>query len=55
MYAKKLLVHDRRERQGAEGFHACLVDLLRVFMLTFELECEIVRQMSALVVTSQQP
>ena len=51
--AKELFVHNRRERQRAERFHACLVNLFRVLVLAFQLEREIVGQMPALVVAPQ--
>lgn len=53
--AKELLIHNRCQGQGAEGFHTGFVDSLRIFVLAFEFEGKVVRQMSALVVTSQQP
>lgn len=52
---QELLVHNRRQRQRAEGFDASLVDFLAVLVLTFEFECEVIRKMSALVVASQKP
>lgn len=55
MYAEKLLVHDSRQRQRTEGLHACLVDLLRVFVLALQLEGEVVCQMPTFVVASQEP
>lgn len=55
MNAEELLVHDRRQRQRTEGFDARLVNPLAVFVLALEFECEVVRQMSALVIASQKP
>jgi hypothetical protein len=55
VYAKELLVHHCCEREAAECLHTSIVDLLGVFVFAFELECEIVCQMSALVVASEQP
>lgn len=52
MDAKELLVHNGRQRQCAEGLHAGIVYLLGVFVLAFELEGEVIRQMSAFVVTT---
>lgn len=55
VYTQELLVHDSGQRERAEGIHAGFVDSLGVFVLTFELECEVVGQMATLVVTAQQP
>ena len=55
MYAEKLLVHDRGQWQRTECFHTCVVDLLRVFVLAFELEGEVIGQMATFMVPSQQP
>lgn len=55
MNAEKLLVHDRRQRQRTEGLDASFVDPLAVFVFALEFECEVVRQVSALVIASQQP
>lgn len=55
MDTQKLLVHDRRQRQRAEGFDAGLVDFLAVLVLALELKSEVIRKMSALVVASQEP
>lgn len=55
MDTEELLVHDRRERQGAERLHAGIVDLFRILVFTLQLEGEIVRQMAALMVSAQQP
>lgn len=52
---EELLVHDRRQRQGAKRFDACLVDALAVFVFALELESEVVRQMPTFVVTPQEP
>jgi hypothetical protein len=52
---QELLVHDRGQRESAEGLHACLVDLLRILMLALELEREVVGQMPALVISSEKP
>ena len=54
MYTQKLLVHNRGQGQGAEGVHACVVDLFRVFVFTFEFEGEIVCQVTAFVISSQK-
>ena len=53
MYAEKLLVHDGSQRQGAKGLHTGFVNLLRVLVLAFEFEGEIVRQMPAFMISSQ--
>ena len=55
MNAKELFIHDSRKRKRAEGFHTSFVDSLRVLMLAFELECEVVCQMPAFVVAAHQP
>jgi hypothetical protein len=55
VYAQKLLVHDRSQRQCAERVHACFVDGFRVLVLALELECKVVGQMPALVVSAEQP
>lgn len=55
MYTEELFVHDGGQRQGTEGLHACFIDLLRVFVLALEFEGEIIRQMPAFMVPSQQP
>lgn len=53
--AEELLVHDRRQRQRTKRFDAGFVDGLAIFVLTFQLESEIIRQMSAFVIASKQP
>ena len=55
MYAQKLFVHYCGERQSAERIHASLVNMLGILVLTFELECEVICKMTALVIASQQP
>jgi hypothetical protein len=55
MYAQKLLVHDRSQWQGAEGIHTRVVYHLGVFVLAFEFESEIVREMATFVIASEQP
>ena len=55
VYTQELLVHDSSERQGAEGLHACIVDLLRVLMLALQFESKVIRQMTTLVVPTEQP
>jgi predicted nucleic acid-binding protein len=52
MYAQKLLVHNRSQRQGAERLHTRVVDLLGIFVLAFEFESEVIRQMATFVVAS---
>jgi hypothetical protein len=54
VYAQELFVHDRGQRQGAEGLDARIVDALRVLALAFELEREVVGQMPALVVPTKE-
>lgn len=53
--AEKLLVHDRSQRQRTEGFHASFINPLSVFVLTLELEGEVVGQMSTFMVAPQKP
>lgn len=54
MNAQELLVHDRRQRQVAKRIHASVIDGLRVLVLAFEFESEIVGQVTAFVVASKQ-
>ncbi len=54
VYAEELFVHDCGKRQGAEGLDARLVDALGVLVLAFELECEVVGQMPALVIPTEE-
>lgn len=35
MYAEELLVHDRGEGKAAEGIHASIVDLFRIFVFAY--------------------
>lgn len=53
MYAQKLFIHDRRKWKRTERVHASLVDLLRVLVLTLQLESKVVCQVPALVVASK--
>lgn len=53
--AEELLIHDGGQGQRAEGFHTCFVDFFGVLVLAFELEGEVVGQVTALVVSTQQP
>jgi hypothetical protein len=55
VYTQELLVHDRSQRQCAERVHACFIYCLRVLVLALELECEVISQMSAFVVSTEQP
>ena len=55
MYAQELLVHDGSQWQGTEGFHASIIHFLRVFVLAFQLEGEIIGQVTAFVIASQKP
>lgn len=50
--AEKLFVHHRGKGQSAERFDAGFVDLLRVLVLAFELEGEVVCQMATLMIAS---
>ena len=53
--AEELLVHDRSQRQGAERLHAGIIDSFRVFVLALQLECKVVCQVTAFVVTAKEP
>lgn len=55
MNTEELLVHNSCQGQTTEGFHARIVDLLRVFVLAFEFEGEVVCQMPALMVATEEP
>jgi hypothetical protein len=55
MNTQELLVHDSGQRQGAKRIHAGVVDLLRVLVLAFQLEREVVCEMATLVIAAQQP
>lgn len=55
MDAEELLVHNRRQRQRTERLETRLVNPLTVFVLALQLEGEVVCQMTAFVVTPQQP
>jgi len=55
VYTQELLVHDGSEWERTEGIHAGFVDGLGVLVLAFQLECEVVGQMTAFVVTAEQP
>ena len=54
VYAEELFVHDCGKRKGAERLEARFVDALGILALTFELECEVVGQMAALVVPTKE-
>ena len=55
MDAQELFVHDRSQWQRAEGLHASLVHPLRILVFALELEGEVVRQVTALMVAAKQP
>ncbi len=55
MDAEELLVHDCSKREGAERFHASIVDGFGVLVLAFELEGEVVGQVAAFMVASEEP
>jgi hypothetical protein len=55
MYTQELLVHNSSQRQGAERLHARIVYFFRVFVLALEFEREIVCQMAALMVPTEEP
>jgi hypothetical protein len=53
VYTQELLVHDSSEGQCAERVHASFVDGLGVLVLALELECEVIGQMPALMVSAK--
>lgn len=53
--AQELLVHNSSQWQGTEGLHTRLVNILRILVLTFQLEGKVIGQMATLVVTTEQP
>jgi beta-lactam-binding protein with PASTA domain len=55
VYTQKLLVHDCCQRQCTERVHAGLIHGLRVLVLALKLECEVISQVPAFVVSAQQP
>ena len=55
MYTQELFVHDRCERQCTEGLHTSFIHSLRVLVLALQLESKVISQMTALVVSAQQP
>lgn len=55
MNAEELLVHHCRQRQTAERLHASFVNGLRILVLAFQLEGEVIGQMTALVVSTKKP
>ena len=50
MYAQELLIHNRGQRQGTEGFDTSIVDPFRVLVLALELKGKVVSQVPALVI-----
>lgn len=55
MYTQELLVHHCRQRQCTKRIHASIINLLGVFVFAFQLEGEVIREMSAFVVSSEKP
>lgn len=55
VYTQKLLVHDCGQRQCAERVHACFVYGFGVLVLAFELKGEVIGQVTALVISSEEP
>lgn len=53
--AEELLVHNSSQRQATEGVHTSLIEGLGVFVSAFELESEVIGQMTAFVVSSKEP
>jgi hypothetical protein len=54
MDAQKLFVHDRGERQRAERLEARLIYAFGVLVLALDLECEVIGQVPALVVSAEE-
>lgn len=54
MYAQELLVHDGGERQRAERLHARLVNPIGILVFALEFEGEVIRQMSAFMITTEE-
>jgi hypothetical protein len=54
MNAQKLFVHDRGERQRAERLEARFVYAFRVLVLALDLEREVIGQVPALVVSTEE-
>jgi hypothetical protein len=54
VYAQELLVHDRGEGQGAKRLDTCVVHALGVLVLAFGLEREVVGQVAALMVATEE-
>jgi hypothetical protein len=50
--AEELLVHNSRQREGTERFHAGFVDGLGVLVLAFKLEGKVIGQVATFVVSS---
>lgn len=55
MDAEELLIHNSSQGQTAECVDAGVVDSLRVLVLALKLEGKIVRQMTAFMVSPEQP
>lgn len=55
MNAQELFVHYCSKRERTKRLHASFINVLRVFVLALELECEVVGQMSAFVVSAKKP
>ena len=53
MNTQELLVHERGQWQAVEGLHARVVHALSVLDFTLLLECEVFRQMAALVIPAK--
>ena len=55
MNAEELLVHDSRKGKAAERLDASFINSFRILVSTLKFECEIIGQMSTLMVTPQKP
>ena len=53
--AEELLVHNSRQREAAERLNTGVIYGLRVLVLAFKLEREVVRQVATFMVSSEKP
>jgi hypothetical protein len=53
--AEELFVHDGRQRQRTKRFDASFIDALVIFVLAFQFESKIIRQMATFMISPQQP
>lgn len=55
MDAKELFVHNRSQGKRAKRLDASLVNAFTVFVSAFEFEGKVIREVPALVISSQKP